>query len=36
VRFRALADDTTTVAAGTYQESGSPTGRSQKANGRKR
>lgn len=36
VRFRALADDTTTVAASTYQESESPTGRSQKANKRKR
>jgi len=30
VRFRALADDTMAVAAGTYQEADSPTGRSKK------
>jgi hypothetical protein len=30
VRFRALADDTMTVAAGAYQEADAPTGRSKK------
>ena len=30
VRFRALADDTTTVAASAYQEADAPTGRSKK------